>query len=208
MRSHWLLMFVLVTFFSAAAVRNAAAQPKYTITDLGTLGGDSSFATSINNSGHVTGYSYPSANQSIHAFYYDGQMHDLGALGASASSDTFSVGSKINDSDQVAGTTLDVSGNAQAFLWDAHYGMQSLGLPNTHGVAINNLGQIVGGTSSITFGQVSQAFLWDAKTGVQWLPLLAGCTSMSGNGVNDSGTVVGYCESPEQAFVWDNFQGT
>jgi uncharacterized membrane protein len=54
MRSHQrLLMLTLGTFFSAATVRNATAQPKYTITDLGTLGGSSSFAYGINISGHV-----------------------------------------------------------------------------------------------------------------------------------------------------------
>ena len=208
-------MLTFVAFFSAATVRNAAAQPKYTVTDLGTLGGSSSFAYGINNSGHVTGFSYPTSVSNVHAFYYDGQMHDLGTLGSSGTPyGSFSAGSGINDYNQIVGTTLDATGNAQAFLWDAQHGMESLSLTDTNGVAINNRGQIVGETAETTGAQVGQAFIWDATTGAQSLPLLPGCIlgpAANVTAVNDSSTVVGFCQlsntNSVQAFVWDNING-
>jgi probable HAF family extracellular repeat protein len=207
-----LLMLLLVTFFSSATVCNAASGPKYTITDLGTLGGNSSYAYGINISGHVTGQSPPTLFSNTHAFYYDGQMHDLGALGSSGDARlSFSAGSKINDSNQIVGTTLDATARPQAYLWDAKHGMQSLGLFNTNGVAINALGQIVGETASITTGQVGQAFIWDATAGAKWLPLLPGCFLTNGTAINDSSTVVGFCQATNnsiQAFVWDSIHET
>ena len=214
MRSyHRLLTLTFITFISCCAdVRNAAAQSEYTITDLGTLGGPSSFAYGINNSGHITGNSPPKAASNTHAFYFDDEMHDLGTLGSSGNVDlgSFSAGNKINDSNQIVGTTLDDTGHPQAFSWDAQHGMQSLGLFNTNGAAINSLGQIVGETASITVGQIGQAFMWDPRTGAQWLPPLPGCSLTNATGVNNSSTVVGFCSSSTnsiRAFVWDNIHG-
>ena len=149
------VLLICVAVFIATPL---AAQPKYTIIDLGTLGGDSSFGYGLNSSGHVTGHSPPKAVSNTHAFYYDGQMHDLGTLGSSGDArfGIFSAGNKINDSNQIVGTTLDAAGSGQAFLWDAQHGMQSLGLSNTYGVAINSKGQIVGETASVSGGQVGQ----------------------------------------------------
>ena len=52
------------------------------LTDLGTLGGDTSYALGINDSGEVVGYSYLADNVTRHAFIWtasDG-MVDLGTL--------------------------------------------------------------------------------------------------------------------------------
>ena len=54
---------------------------QYNVTDLGTLGGDSSDGYAINDSGQVAGFSDTSADE-FHAFLYsDGVMQDLGTLG-------------------------------------------------------------------------------------------------------------------------------
>src|SRR5436305_1669392 len=58
----------------------------YVVTPLGSLGGSQVFATGINSSGLVVGYSDIAGDTTSHAFLYDGTMHDLGTLGGSLSS--------------------------------------------------------------------------------------------------------------------------
>jgi probable HAF family extracellular repeat protein len=72
----------------------------YSVTDLGTLGGDYSIGLGLNNAGQVTGWSNASAPAYVvHAFLYsNGQMTDLGTLGGSQS-----FGSGINNAGQVTG---------------------------------------------------------------------------------------------------------
>jgi probable HAF family extracellular repeat protein len=80
--------------------------------DLGTLGGDFSYGTSINADNHVAGYStINSVDNRIHAFIHDGvQMRDLGSLdGSSEESDrSFALG--VNSADQVVGFSYVLSG--------------------------------------------------------------------------------------------------
>src|SRR5579871_3407416 len=70
----------------------------YTITDLGTLGGDSSWAAAVNAAGQVVGQS-TTLDGNSHAFLYsDGTMTDLGTLGG-----TVSYARGINAAGQVVG---------------------------------------------------------------------------------------------------------
>ena len=93
--------------------------PTYTIIDLGTLGGVSSYAQGINSRGQVVGGSATTAG-GFHAFLWEAGtgMQDLGALG----SFDFSVASGINAQGQVVGYfAADFSDHA--FLWEAGTGM-------------------------------------------------------------------------------------
>src|SRR5687767_10631895 len=85
--------FVALTSFNAQSSGGIAVQgnakkptkhsPEYgfIVTELGTLGGNDSYATGINNAGQVTGNA-KTATGETHAFLYsDGVMNDLGTLG-------------------------------------------------------------------------------------------------------------------------------
>ena len=108
----------------------------YTITDLGTLGGTSSYAYGINSLGAVVGAAETSSGDQ-HAFLYsNGVMSDLGTLGGSSSE-----ARAINDQGQVVGSANTANGYQQPFLYSGGV-MSSLG-SNGAATDINNNGQMV-----------------------------------------------------------------
>ena len=101
-----------------------------TITDLGTLGGNSSLGESVNASGDVAGESL-TTNDGVayNAFLYNGtSLMNLGTLGGSTS-----FSSAINNNGQIVGYSRISSGVNNAFLYT--------------GGALQNLGAFAGGTS-------------------------------------------------------------
>jgi probable HAF family extracellular repeat protein len=126
----------------------AKGQTSYTITDLGSLGGFSSFAYGINNSGQIVGVALITGNSAFHAFLYSGgHMLDLGTLGGS-----YGDAYGINNSGQIvgeAGITGDFA--THAFLYSAGQ-LQDLNnflAPNSGWIlsaayGINDSGHIVG----------------------------------------------------------------
>ncbi len=125
------------------------ADVTYTITDLGTLGGDYSYATGINDSGQVAGIAKTASGQ-YRAFLYDsGTMTNLGSLGTDRS-----LAFGINDSGQVVGYVANTTSPYQqrAFLYDSGNmtDLNDLLPPGSgwdhleHARDINNNGQIVG----------------------------------------------------------------
>jgi probable HAF family extracellular repeat protein len=108
----------------------------YTITDLGTLGGSSSYAYGINSLGAVVGWAN-TASGDQHAFLYsNGVMSDLGTLGGS-----ISEARAINDQGQVVGSANTADGVQQPFLYSGGV-MSSLGASGT-ATGINNNGQMI-----------------------------------------------------------------
>jgi probable HAF family extracellular repeat protein len=97
-----------------------------TMTDLGTLGGNSVFpdhrAEAVNSSGNIAGRSY-TAGGAAHAFYWNGSsMSDLGVLTGGTESWAFG----LNDSNVVVGTSNVTGGAFHAFVWDSTNGMRDL----------------------------------------------------------------------------------
>jgi len=88
------------------------------VQDLGTLDGFGSFASGINNVGHVVGYSSFNGINSYHAFLYrDGVMTDLNDLLPPGSTWRLIEARAINDAGQIVGFgDPDHSGQNHAFL--------------------------------------------------------------------------------------------
>jgi probable HAF family extracellular repeat protein len=175
----------------------------YTITDLGTLGGTTSFGFGINSSGNVAGSSTLPGDADPHAFLWNGTlMQDLGTLGGS-----YSFGYGINSAGNVTGES-GLTGNSasHAFLWNGT-SMQDLGtLGGSYslGYAINSAGNVTG-YSTLTGSSDYRAFLWNG-TSMQDLGTLGGTDSF-GYGINSLGNVVGSSyltgNFVEHAFLWD-----
>jgi probable HAF family extracellular repeat protein len=116
--------------------------------DLGTLGGQHSWAQGINDAGQIVGYSLMvPGSYTQHAFLWeDGMMHDLGTLGGDSSS-----ANGINAAGQIVGNAATALDGGHAFLYSGGtmVDLNSLLPPGTGWVlqdarAINDRGQIAG----------------------------------------------------------------
>lgn len=186
-----LLPAVLLLFL----VTSTFGQVQYAITDLGTLGGTTSYAYGINNSGQIVGWA-DTTTAYRHAFLYSGSgpIQDLGTLGGGNS---FAYG--INDSGQVVGEA-DISagyGNYHAFLYSGSGPMQDLGTFGGVGSSasdINNSGQIVGRAGTSAGNGNYHAFLYSGSGPMQDLGTLGGPSSYAW-GINKSGQIVGRADT-------------
>jgi probable HAF family extracellular repeat protein len=113
-------------------------------TDLGTLGGDISYATGINAKGTIVGCSTLAPGTFFtHGFVWqDGAMHDLGTLGGQQS-----CANGINNAGRIAGSADLASGITHAVVWDQGV-VTDLGLlagqGSSRAYAINAKGTVVG----------------------------------------------------------------
>lgn len=185
-----LLKFIIATTFLASATANA----EWSIIGLGTMGGISSLATGINDSGQVVG-SYYNSDFELYAFSTGPNgtsIFELGTLGGA-----HSVAEDINESGQVAGASyLPNSTTLRAFLTDSNgKGMTGLGEgPLSYAMDLNNSGMVVG---FATFGsdQFNHSFITGPNgSGINDMGTLGG-NSSGALGVNESGQVVGASET-------------
>jgi probable HAF family extracellular repeat protein len=127
-----------------------AASTTDAIIDLGTLPGDvSSRAAAINNLDQVVGVSWNAAGASRGFLWENGQMRDLGNLGAPSGYNNPTLANDVNDRGQVVGSSNNVSGYQRAFLWKDGV-ITDLGSPpspypvSCAANSISNRGQVVG----------------------------------------------------------------
>jgi|GEM_PF-364664 len=169
----------------------ATAEVRYTITDLGTLGGSTSTGTGINVSGQVTGATdtkLSSSDRRAHTFITNssGQMIDL------TPASVLSTGRGINASGQVVGVY-----NLEAFVTGTDGQITYLGLLHgtygtSEGNAINDAGQVVG----TSYDQMNpnadhfRAFVYNPNGQKTDLGTLGGHNSF-GYGINNAGQITG-----------------
>ena len=166
----------------------AAANPIYTVADLGGLDG-SATGYAINSSGVVAGWGQnPSGGQQAFVSTANG----LQAL-SSGSYESYAYG--INDSGTVVGTTYDANGQAHGTIWSAS-GTADLGA-GTYAMAINSSGEVAGGDGNAFVVVNGQLQNLATPPGISW---------SAAYGLNDTGTVVGDGQLSNGAFraiVWN-----
>jgi probable HAF family extracellular repeat protein len=162
------LALLMVARMAAQQQQQRIELPRYTVIDLGTLGGTLSWAEGINEKGWVAGFSSLSGDASQHGFLWrDGVTVDLGTLGGPSSGLGF-WGQKPNERGQMAGMaqtpTPDALGEdfcgffnnfaseppapneCLPFVWQNGLmtPLSTLGGNNGGASQINNRGQVVG----------------------------------------------------------------
>jgi probable HAF family extracellular repeat protein len=170
--------------------------------DLGTLGGNASEATAVNNGGTVVGMA-ETASGRFHAFMWQGTMVDLGTLGGFAS-----WGYGVNDQNVAVGSAITASSARRAFIY--RDSMQEIGLGTLYESEardINNLDQVVGWLKA-TQSSPARAFLWENGVRTNLGALASGASSFA-EAINDHGVIVGRSDidttgNGTRAFRWQN----
>jgi len=152
------------------------------IQPIGSLGGDESLASGVNAAGRVAGWSTIVTGGAAHGFLYDPVSPPMQDLGAGTR------GSRVNDSDEVAGDSGTHAGLYTGGAW------QDLGVlvggSWSQAYDVSNGGLVVG--SSDTASGNRHAFLYPGGGAApQDLGVLAGGNWSDAYGINDAGHIVG-----------------
>jgi len=170
--------------------------------DLGHLpGGDTTSAYGINNQGDIVGWGLCQGRET--GFYMPaGKTAQIVTAPGGGMCYLFGV----NDKHQAIGYgNLDDGIPAEAFRWhDGSFtGCGRLGEQDSWPNGINANGDIVGKSRASSDGN-DHPFLWTSNHGMKDLGLLPGATSGEATAINDSDTVVGYCDGKNGRvpFIW------
>lgn len=173
--------------------------------DLGTLGGEFSYAFGINDNDQIVGFSRTSSGATHGFLWQNGTMSELTSL-----SSYESAGSSINNQGQIAGYSYVDQTHKHATLWQ-NGSIVDLGtLPGgdiSSANAINNVGVVIG-TSNFDPTEIYHMFIW--KDGLMTDVGLAGSYNTIPSSINDSNQVAGRVlavpvpSTGPQAYFWSN----
>jgi len=162
---------------------------------LGTLGGEESVATDINDSGQVVGGAENAGGEWRPFLWANGTFTNLGTLGG----ETVTLDHRaeaVNVTGEVCGRSYTAAGAKRAFHWDGS--MTDLGVltGGTESWAFGlNDSNVVVGTSDVT-GGAFRAFVWDATNGMRNLnnliPTGTGWTLIRATDINNDGFITGW----------------
>ena len=175
----------------------------YTVTDLGTLGGDRTWARGINDAGQVVGSGDSQSSDRHHAFLWeDGEMTDLGLV----ENGLDSWGTAVNNSGVVVGggSTTQAGTINKVFLYDEDNGLRVMEggfgqFDTRYASAINSSGQVCG-----SWGD--NGYIWDNGQMVIIEPI-SGQRACIVSGMNDEGDVVGRFENGRYGYVYNEDDG-
>jgi len=175
--------------------------------DLGTLGGTTTAAHSINDSGQVAGESYLNDGVTLHLFIWSEAtgMVDLGNLGGD-----YIIALGINSSGAITGQGTLQSGRLVAFYWSSSTGFVTFGQPGfqTNGNGINDANEITGQRYSAS---TADGFIWDPITGIsRALGNVQGGISSNGTAINNFERITGVADlasGGHHVFSWTRRDG-
>lgn len=177
---------------SVAHVDHAARWSNGAMSDLGTLGGNFSYAVAVSNWGQAVGWSSLSGETTVRAaLWQNGAVLDLGTLGG-ANSQAYAISS---DSGNVAGVADTAAGAPHAFLFrvnaaGAVTGRTDLGVldgGSSYGYGVNNAGAVVGASHG-------RAFRWQTGALIDLNTLIdtgSAWVLESARAINEAGLIVG-----------------
>ena len=171
--------------------------------DLGTLEGDTSGASCINNAGQIIGWADNSQNWE-RATLFDAtgasKNIDLGALPGYQ----YSSADSLNDAGQIVGKSRDSQGSYRATLFDPTGAGNNIDLGTIAGYecsytnSINNAGQIVGYALDWNFGTTAAILFDPTGTGKNiQLGTLGVYEGSSASSINNAGQIVGYAKNSQ-----------
>ncbi len=184
---YWLARGIAAAILLIGAFQ-ANAQ-SYNYTNLGTLGGNNSYAYGINNAGQIVGSAYKQFSgelgdfQAERATLWSGSTTtDLGTLGGPSSR-----AYAINNAGQIAGSAHDTAGDYQATRWynGTISNLGTLGGQLSEAWGINSSGQAVG-YAGIPSGSY-RAAVWNGTTAAD----LGGGDFSVATAINDAGQIAG-----------------
>jgi probable HAF family extracellular repeat protein len=189
----------LAIMAAPASAQCPASDVRYSIVDLGTLGGTFSVAGDINDAGRVVGASWTATGDQHPFLWEDGVMTDIGP-GLS-----FSQASGINAGGEITGQFQSgVGGPQRAFFWASGVmtELPTLSGFDGRGFDINDLGQVVGISTALSGYQHGFLYDWDTNTIADLGTADPSHNTSYANGINESGQIAAW--SGPMAYLYEN----